>query len=325
MKIPFDIKYCQQIESGEYKVETRDGRVVHNIWRVKEPSYTNNRKMEVCALIDGEEDVLVFFEGGRYLPTTKDTDSPFDLFIVTPEPELSEFEKVVSEFAKEVMGYTFQAVAGLRNCARQLMIAAREQFIKDGYVIEKKAFHDAVENISDKHRAEMSVEYSLHCKIEEGTRHAIMNWEAFQKVAQKFIDIGKAEALRTHSTELTENLAKSGLDKDSIPYHLIEFMCNLYTCQNWKEIEDTAEAYATRLRAAAMKDLPRWKISLPEPGKRYVLLFNGGSIVESRDYRRGNFYYEDGEQYKNIEYNPKCVRWMYAEELYQLPGGFKED
>lgn len=87
-KIPFDIKYRQQIESGEYKVETRDGRVVHNIWRVKEPSYTNNRRAEVCALIDGEEDALVFFEGGRYLPTTKDTDSPFDLFIVTPEPKL---------------------------------------------------------------------------------------------------------------------------------------------------------------------------------------------------------------------------------------------
>ena len=55
---------------------------------------------------------------------------------------------------------------------------------------------EAVENISDKHLAEMSVEYSLHCKIEDGTRHAIMNWSTFQKIARKFIDIGKTEALK---------------------------------------------------------------------------------------------------------------------------------
>ena len=89
-KIPFTLDAW--LKDKSQKVETRDGRLVHNIWRVKEPTYKNNRKTEVCALIDGEEDALVFFEGGRYLPTTKDTDSPFDLFIITPEPELSEFE-----------------------------------------------------------------------------------------------------------------------------------------------------------------------------------------------------------------------------------------
>lgn len=78
----------------------------------------------------------------------------------------------------------------------QLLALARKQFIKDGYIIEKKAFRDAVEKIDDKHKAEMSIEYSLHCKVENRTRHAVMNWEAFQKVAQKFIDIGKAEALK---------------------------------------------------------------------------------------------------------------------------------
>lgn len=72
----------------------------------------------------------------------------------------------------------------------------------------------------------------------------------------------KAEALITRATELTKDLAKSGLDKDSIPYHLIEFMCNLYICKNWKEIEETADAYVTRIKAAALKDLPRWGSNL---------------------------------------------------------------
>lgn len=86
MKIPFTLDAW--LKDKSQRVETRDGRIVHNIWRVKEPTYTNNRKTEVCALIDGEEDALVFFEGGRYLPTTKDTDSPFDLFLIIQEPEL---------------------------------------------------------------------------------------------------------------------------------------------------------------------------------------------------------------------------------------------
>ena len=92
-KIPFTLE--KWLKDKSQRVETRDGRIVHNIWRVKEPTYTNNRKAEVCALIDGEEDALVFFEGGRYLPTTRDTDNPFDLFIVTPELELTEFEQSV--------------------------------------------------------------------------------------------------------------------------------------------------------------------------------------------------------------------------------------
>ena len=99
----------------------------------------------------------------------------------------------------------------LKASAAELLSLAREQFIKDGYVIMKKAFHDAVENISDKHLAEMSVEYSIHCKVEDGTRHAVMNWNTFQKVAQKFIDIGKAEAVsdtpeRRHKKLKNENL-----------------------------------------------------------------------------------------------------------------------
>ena len=101
MKIPFTLDAWLKDKSR--KVETRDGRLVHNIWRIKEPSYTNNRKAEVCALIDGEEDALVFFEGGRYLPTTKDTDNPFDLFIITPESELSEFEDKLRQICEDAV------------------------------------------------------------------------------------------------------------------------------------------------------------------------------------------------------------------------------
>ena len=190
MKIPFDIKYRQQIESGEYKVETRDGRVVHNIWWVKKPSYTNNRKMEVCALIDGEEDALVFFEGGRYLPTTKDTDSPFDLFIVTPEEELTEFEKELESFYNhhlQVCSYDNQGPVedSLLDGASKLLALARKEFIKQGYVIEKKAFHDAVEKVAPEVMKEVSdkvdMEEALRLGYEKGKAEALKDFPRWEK------------------------------------------------------------------------------------------------------------------------------------------------
>lgn len=202
-RIPFDIKYRPQIESGEYKVfahehEEQEARIV---------CWDNKGEYPIVALVDNEPEK--FDKYGRV--PGGNLAGEFSLFIVTPEEEeeLSEFESNVRTCitenltnhvkdgnSAEMSFSVFIDNDTTKKLASELLSLVREQLIKDGYIIEKKAFHDAVENISDKHRAEMSVEYSLHCKIEDGTRHAIMNWEAFQKVAQKFINIGKAEALK---------------------------------------------------------------------------------------------------------------------------------
>lgn len=196
MKIPFDIKYRPQIESGEYKVETRDGRPVRII------CWDCNNYNPIIALADEtvmwngdkNEYVISYCIDGRYGPA----ESQDDLFIVTPEEELSVFEEGLNAFLFDFVHTTVDEdpIKYVKKNSNVLLSFARQQFIKDGYVIEKKAFHDAVENISDKHLAEMSVQYSIHCKIEDGTRHAVMNWDTFQKVAQKFIDIGKDETLK---------------------------------------------------------------------------------------------------------------------------------
>lgn len=116
-----------------------------------------------------------------------------------PEEEMSEFEKGCIRLYQDGRDDGFAgdnlSDENLKECSAKLLALAREQFIKDGYVIEKKAFHDAVESISDKHLAEMSVQYSVHCKVEDGTRHAVLDWSEFQKVAQKFINIGRAETV----------------------------------------------------------------------------------------------------------------------------------
>ena len=200
MKIPFDIKYRPQIESGEYKVETRDGKHVRIL------CYDANNIVPIVALVtfnDGSEGSRDYYHDGTMNYSGKE--NPLDLFIIIPEKELTEFERRLVKFYNDRDSITcdkdgvfnrHEVYELLHSTASELLSLAREQFIKDGYVIEKKAFHDAVEKIDDKHKAEMSIEYSLHCKVENRTRHAVMNWDTFQKVAQKFINIGKDEALK---------------------------------------------------------------------------------------------------------------------------------
>ena len=268
MKIPFDIKYRPQIESGEYKLETKDGRQVRVVcWDVKN-SYSKVHD-DILALVKskgGTENALFYAQNGYCLSDSSRVGRK-DLFIVTPEEELSEFEMAIHRRLNLMNGEHLLATELLeetKGMAAELLALARKELVKEGT-----------------------------SKNGMGT----MLYDA------GFED-GKAEALRIHATELTKNLAKSGLDKDSIPYHLIEFMCNLYDSQNWKEIEDTAELYVTRIKAAALKDLPRWKEC-----EEYTIRNYGKEHVEYRG--DGHYLVAKGME-------------ILVSDLEKLPG-FKED
>lgn len=114
------------------KVETMDGRIVHNIWPVKEPLIVNGKRAEVCALIDGEEDALVFFEGGKYLPVN--SENPFDLFIVAPEEEMSELEMAIHRRLNLMNGENLSATELLeetKGMAAELLELAKKEILKD--------------------------------------------------------------------------------------------------------------------------------------------------------------------------------------------------
>ena len=70
---------------------------------------------------------------------------------------LTEFEQEVSdivEYCKEHGEHV--AFDYAKRHAKTLLALAREQFIKDGYIIEKKAFHDAVEKVPPEVMKEVS-------------------------------------------------------------------------------------------------------------------------------------------------------------------------
>lgn len=128
MKIPFDLKYQPQIESGEYKVETENGHNVRIICWDRHSGHT----MDILALVENgkTEDVV---EDLRYYDRFGGCGAENDcwkLVIITPDPELTEFEEAVRDFAAEVCGYRFEDNAGIRHCAHELLIAARKDAAK---------------------------------------------------------------------------------------------------------------------------------------------------------------------------------------------------
>lgn len=133
MKIPFDIKYRPQIESGEYTLETRDGNRARIICWDREDA----ENQPLVALVKKRYCEVVIYTkiNGEYLGTYG---HGYDLFIVTPEEELTDFEQEVSdivEYCKKNGENVVKSYA--KRHAKSLLSIASEQFIKDGYIIEK--------------------------------------------------------------------------------------------------------------------------------------------------------------------------------------------
>lgn len=198
-KIPFDVKYKPQIESGEYKVETREGRPVRIIcWDKKsEKKYGYH----IVALIEfgpqNEESTYYTIDGKGRLK-----DKEPDLFIVTPEPELTEFEKKLSD----VVAYAISLSVAepkkstsefVKEYAAELLELARKEFVKQGYVIEIKAFHDAVKRVNPEVKNDVSANIDLANFVHDlGERYPEVSFAKLTRIAKAAYDYGKAEALK---------------------------------------------------------------------------------------------------------------------------------
>jgi len=125
MKIPFDIKFRPQIESGEYKVVTRRGDSVRIIcWDTKcaQPIvgliYDEYNKSDVVEL---------FCSNGMYWMEEKQSDN--DLFIITPEPELTEFEKGIKR-GFLCAGLEDVPMGIIKDTAKELIELAKKELCK---------------------------------------------------------------------------------------------------------------------------------------------------------------------------------------------------
>lgn len=130
-KIPFSIDYKPQIESGEYKVETRDGRTVRIIcWDAKGPSPI----IGLFMADNGGEATTQNYPNGRW-SEYESYESDYDLFIVTPEEELTEFEKALADvvgyaISQSVVEPSYETYKFAKDWSERLLDAAKKELCK---------------------------------------------------------------------------------------------------------------------------------------------------------------------------------------------------
>lgn len=136
-KIPFNIKYRPQIESGKYKVVTEDDEPARIIcW-----DSTIDKERPIIAIVYDCQ-IEQYKADGRY-DYEYDT-SNYDLFIITPEPELSEFEKELESFYNhhlQVCTYDNQGTVedSLHYWAAELLALARKELFANDSVLKEYA------------------------------------------------------------------------------------------------------------------------------------------------------------------------------------------
>ena len=119
-KIPFSIEYRPQIESGEVKVCTRDGRSV----KILDWNWTN--KAPILAGVIGTSDFFTYRRNGALFHDGNMSYEDLFILVKADEPELTEFEKalkhIVNGFGEEKM-----TDEGARNHAIRLLSIARRE------------------------------------------------------------------------------------------------------------------------------------------------------------------------------------------------------
>ena len=134
-KIPFDIKFRPEIESGKYKVRTANGFPV-TIYRWDFKDREGTPIMGSYVFEDGNEYCAAWSETGMF----HDKPDNLDLFILTDEPELSEFEVALKGIINDAFYCVDYGDENVKRNAKTLFDLARKQLCKgcaanlEGYI-----------------------------------------------------------------------------------------------------------------------------------------------------------------------------------------------
>ncbi len=133
-KIPFSIDYKPQIESGEYKVETKNGVSVRIIcWDAKG---SNDRK-DIIGLTSsslGSENLQRYDIMGHLIADSAKIGNK-DLLVVTPEPELTDWQKFISGCLQKYGLLDCGAADRIaKECSAELLELARKEFVEEQYI-----------------------------------------------------------------------------------------------------------------------------------------------------------------------------------------------
>ena len=223
-KINFNIKYRPEIESGKYKVVTSTNKPARIICWDRVANDGQFKDLKLCVLINDEicgESCYYYHLSGK--PWLGNRDG--DLFIMTDQPELTEFEQELIKIMKEegspigadTSKYTEGDIAAMHSYSERLLALARKQ---------------------------------LQPEIDAEIDKAYKNADAVQ------YERGKANALK----ELY-----SGKEdfKEAVSEKIRNMVSRVFTSDGNATSKAFADEFAWELlalaKAEAYKDLPRWQ------------------------------------------------------------------
>lgn len=197
MKIPFSIKYRPQIESGEYKVETKDHHPVRIIcWNKNSGGL--DRIVALVAGDSGQEKTLHYTKEGLCVATGSNRNK--DLFIVTPEPKMSEFENGMLRYLQDAANKKddSEIVESTKEHSIKLLSIARNEFnkrIENDYreIIHgayKRGKADAEQEVKRRIQSGELLTQEHHEKLMETQYKEILGWSK-EKLARLLYTAGR--------------------------------------------------------------------------------------------------------------------------------------
>ena len=197
MKTPFTLD--SWLKDKSQKVETRDGRSVRIIYTDADGS------SPIIGLIyssDGEEMPIQCHIDGKF-SESEDIETNYDLFLVTPEPELTEWEEAVREEIRK-HHLVKVTVEGLKESAKGLLAIATKDYIHKSEVdaMLEKAYKNQDDVVfrhgfeRGKESAQKDIARVLQTEYEKGKADAYRDIPIWEKADKLISSLVKHFAIR---------------------------------------------------------------------------------------------------------------------------------
>lgn len=160
-KIPFNVKFRPQIESGEYKVVYVENSSSEQcpVEILKWDSNSDAGCIIGCVRRKGKDKIYAFQENGVH--TVSDEDDR--LFLVTPEPEMSEFEKALDDTIrsyrcdseKDEDGGILDYQSWIKRKATSLLDLAKSQLLQSGELLTQEHHEKLMETLLEEYKKDL--------------------------------------------------------------------------------------------------------------------------------------------------------------------------
>lgn len=194
MRIQFDISKRPQIESGEYKVVYVENSSSEQcpVEILKWNSNSDAGCIIGCVRRKGKDRIYAFQENGVH--TVSDEDDR--LFIVTPEPEMSEFEKALDDTIrsyrcdseKDEDGGILDYQSWIKRKATSLLDLAKQQLLQSGELLTQEHHEKLMEVLNNAYEEELEKAYKNADEVQyrKGREDALKDLPRWRKCEKPF-------------------------------------------------------------------------------------------------------------------------------------------